>query len=153
MQHQILVDQFERHLAGNASEEFHNHLRVCDECRREVAAMQEISQVVSTAFTVDSAESPVPPMAGFYNRVSGRIVEQQRSQFWWQFSPGVAFFRRVAFASLLFLAGLGSFLVSREAAEGGTDAAAIMAQHDASAVHAASSDRDQLLVTLASYRE
>jgi hypothetical protein len=59
----------------------------------------------------------------------------------------------VAFASLLLLAGLGSFLVTRESSAGGADAATIMAQHDVNGVHSESSDRDRILVTLATYRE
>ena len=58
--------------------------------------------------------------------------------------PGAAFFRRVAFASLVVLACLGSYLVMREgdtSIERGTDAAAHNAQHDVTADHAASSDR------------
>jgi hypothetical protein len=55
----------------------------------------------------------------------------------------------------LLLAGLGSYLVlvTREDDFSGTDAAAIMAQHDATAAHAESSDRDLILATLASYGE
>ena len=59
---------------------------------------------------------------------------------------------------LLLLAGLGRFLVSRESSfidpvnGGGRDAAAIMAQHDPTVAHSESSDRDRMLVTLATYR-
>jgi hypothetical protein len=51
---------------------------------------------------------------------------------------------------------LGSYLVSHEssfAPVAGTDAATIMASHDPSVDHAAGSDRDRLLVTLATYNE
>jgi len=67
--------------------------------------------------------------------------------------PRCRFFRRVAFASLLLLAGLGSFLVTRESSFSGADAASIMAQHDPVADHSESSDRDRMLVTLATYHE
>ena len=93
------------------------------------------------------------PSLGFYNRVRYRIVEKQQKEAWGLFSPGAAFFRRIAFASLLLLAGLGSFLVSRESSFSGTDAASIMAQHDPVAAHSESSDRDRMLVTLATWRE
>jgi hypothetical protein len=81
------------------------------------------------------------------------MIDDQRKEAWGLFSPGAAFFRRVAFASLLLLAGLGSFLVTRESSAGGADAATIMAQHDLNSAHSESSDRDRILVTLASYRQ
>ena len=146
--HDIVVDEFERHLSGEASPAFYAHLDDCPDCRAQVARMDEISLVVRELRQVDAA--PEPPL-GFYNRVANRIVEDQRKEAWGLFSPGAAFFRRIAFASLLLLAGLGSFLVTRESAAGGQDAAAIIAQHDVSADHAASADRDRLLVTLATY--
>jgi len=149
--HDIVVDEFERHLSGEASPAFYDHLRACEECFAAVAAMDEVSLVVREMRTV--AETAPEPSLGFYNRVAGRIVEEQRREAWGLFSPGAAFFRRIAFASLLLLAGLGSFLVTREAGEGGADAAAIIAQHDAAGMHPESADRDRLLVTLATYRQ
>jgi hypothetical protein len=108
---------------------------------------------------IDSVAGPAPePRLGFYNRVAGEIIDHQRKEAWGLFSPGAVFFRRVAFASLLLLAGLGSYLVSREAGytgdiAAGQDAAAIMAQHDTGLNHTEISDRDRMLVTLATYRE
>ena len=55
--------------------------------------------------------------------------------------------------SLLLLAGLGSYLAMREGDLPGTDAATIMAQHDVTADHAVSADRDLMLVTLSTYGE
>ncbi len=126
MMHDIVVDELERHLSGNASRAFYDHLdrvrllphgscrawtnfpRCCASCARPIR---------KTSF--DRAPQPSPY---FYNRVTWHIVENQRKEAWGLFSPGAAFFRRVAFASLLLLAGLGSFLVSREASFSGTDA-------------------------------
>jgi len=161
--HDIVVDELERHLTGggtrqSASRAFYAHLDVCAECRAEVAAMDHLSMLLRE-FRFDpenaaSIEDTVPqPSLGFYNRVRYRIVEKQQKEAWGLFSPGAAFFRRIAFASLLLLAGLGSFLVSRESSFSGTDAASIMAQHDPVADHSESSDRDRMLVTLATWRE
>lgn len=152
MAHKILVDQLENYLAGDGSPEFHDHLAVCAECRDEIASMQDLSQVVASAFQAEP-EIPVIIPANFYQNLSLQIVDQQRSRAWGLFSPGIFFFRRVAFASLLLLAGLGSYLVTRETQQGGADAATIMAQHDVSETHPESADRNRLLVTLASYRE
>jgi len=160
MMHDIVVDELERHLSGggvykNASRSFYAHLDVCADCRAEVAGMDDLSLLLrELRFNPEQAAETIPqPSLGFYNRVRYRIVERQQKEAWGLFSPGAAFFRRIAFASLLLLAGLGSFLVTRESSFSGTDAASIMAQHDPVAAHSESSDRDRMLVTLATYRE
>jgi len=154
--HDIVVDELERHLSGNASRAFYDHLDVCGSCRSEIARMDELSALLRELRPAgaEGELDPSPqPSLGFYNRVTWHIVENQRREAWGLFSPGAAFFRRVAFASLLLLAGLGSFLVSREASFSGADAASIMAQHDPAVSHPESADRDRMLVTLATYHE
>jgi len=162
--HDIVVDELETHLSGGgvykkASRAFYAHLDACADCRAEVAGMDDLSSLLrelrfDPEHAPDNAAAALPqPSLGFYNRVRYRIVEKQQKEAWGLFSPGAAFFRRVAFASLLLLAGLGSFLVTRESSFSGTDAASIMAQHDPVAAHSESSDRDRMLVTLATYRE
>jgi len=165
MMHDIVVDELETHLSGGgvyrkASRAFYAHLDACADCRAEVAGMDDLSSLLRELrlnpenAPGENAATAVPqPSLGFYNRVRYRIVEKQQKEAWGLFSPGAAFFRRVAFASLLLLAGLGSFLVTRESSFSGTDAASIMAQHDPVADHSESSDRDRMLVTLATYRE
>ncbi len=154
MMHDVVVDQLERHLDGNASQAFYAHLDVCAECRAEVAGMDNLSMLLrEMRVDPESAAGAAPqPSLGFYNRVRYRVLETPQKEAWGLFSPGAAFFRRVAFASLLLLAGLGSFLVTRESSFSGTDAASIMAQHDPVAAHSESSDRDRMLVTLATSR-
>jgi hypothetical protein len=156
MMHDIVVDELERHLSGNASRAFYDHLDLCEPCRREIAGMDELSALLRELRPAESSlegrETP-QPSPYFYNRLTWKIVENQPRGAWGLFSPGRAFFRRVAFASLLLLAGLGSFLVSREASFSGADAAAIMAQHDPAVSHTESADRDRMLVTLATYHE
>lgn len=149
--HDIVVEELERYLIGEASPALHEHLNHCGDCRREVEALLALSSLLKD-LRLPADTSPMPPL-GFYNRVAATVVEKQRREAWGLFSPGAVFFRRVAFASLLVLAGLGGFLVTRESSAGGADAATIMAQHDVSGVHSESDDRDRLLVTLASYRQ
>jgi predicted anti-sigma-YlaC factor YlaD len=158
MLHDIVVDELERHLSGHASRAFHDHLDQCPGCRAEVAAMTEFSKLMQE-FRATPETATQPPL-GFYNRVANRIVEKQRHEAWGLFSPGAAFFRRIAFASLLLLAGLGSFLVTRETSyvasapmvsSGSGPAVAI--EHDLSDDHAPSADRDRMFVTLATFRE
>jgi hypothetical protein len=161
--HDMVIDELERHLSGggacrSASRAFYAHLDVCADCRAEVAQMDDLSMLLrelrfdSESGTIQNSMVSQPSL-GFYNRVRYRIMERQRNEAWGLFSPGAAFFRRVVFASLLVLAGLGSYLVTRESSFSGTDAASIMAQHDPVADHSEASDRDRMLVTLATWRE
>jgi len=148
--HDVVVNELEEHLAGNASSAFHGHLASCHDCRAEVESIAGVSELVAELRFGPETVPEVSPF--FYTRVAAGIVEHQNTGHWGLLAPGAAFFRRIAFASLLVLAGLGSYLVmSQSDVSAGTDAATIMAQHDATADHAASSDRDLMLVTLASY--
>jgi hypothetical protein len=152
--HDIVVDELERHLSGNATRAFYEHLDLCESCRTEVSGMDEVASLLRELRPAEGGVEMAPqPSPYFYNRVTWQIAETPLKQAWGLFSPGAAFFRRVAFASLLLLAGLGSYLVSREASFSGTDAAAIMAQHDPALTHTESADRDRMLVTLATYHE
>lgn len=160
MIHDIVIDELEQHLSGGglsktASRAFYAHLDECSGCRAEVAQMEEMSAMLrDLRFDAGTTDEPVAePSLGFYNRVRYKIIDGKQHEAWGLFSPGAAFFRRVVFASLLLLAGLGSYLVTRESSFSGTDAASIMAQHDPVSAHAPSSDRDRMLVTLATYRE
>jgi hypothetical protein len=147
--HDIVMNDLEKHFSGDAPKSFYEHLEGCAECLAEVSEMDELA-IVMREMRTDPASAPEPPL-GFYNRVVGGIVEHQRKDAWGLFSPGAAFFRRIAFASLLLLASLGSFLVTRESSAGGADAAAIMAQQDSVGAHSETADRDRILMTLASY--
>jgi len=152
--HDIVIDELETHLSGAgvskpASRGFYAHLDACPGCRAEVAEMDGLSLLLREMRPAEASAAPQPSL-GFYNRVRYRILDGQRKEAWGLFAPGAVFFRRIAFAALLLLAGLGSFLVTRESSFSGADAAAIMAQHDPVAAHS-DADRDRLLVTLADY--
>lgn len=147
--HEVVLKELEDHLAGSASPAFHGHLASCRECREEVASMAGISDLLAELRSEPESAPEPPPF--FYTRVAASIVEHQNTDHWGLLAPGAAFFRRVAFASLLLLAGLGSYLVTREGNVSGTDAATIMAQRDVTGGDNTSSSRDLMLVTLASY--
>lgn len=148
--HDIVIEELERHLSGNASAAFYKHLDACGDCRAEVAAMTELSSAVRV-LEVDPESVPEVP-AAFYNRLAITINNQQQRQAWGLFSLSEIFFRRVAFASLMLLAALGSYLVTRETSYTGENAVAIIAQHDTSPEsHQAGQDRDYILLTLANY--
>lgn len=151
MMHDIVVEEFELHLSGSASQRFYEHLAGCTECRDEVAAIENVSGLVRELRI--PAEDTVAVPLGFAYRVTAQIAGRQERQAWGLFSLGNTFFRRLAFASLMLLAGLGSYLVTRESSFGGEDAASIIAQHDTADPHDQGSDRNQMLVTLATYRQ
>ncbi len=153
--HDVVVNELEEHLAGTASPAVHAHLAACADCRAEAESMTQLSQLLAELKA--DPETAATPSPFFYTRVAASIVEHQNTDHWGLLAPGAAFFRRVAFSSLVVLACLGSYLVMREGdatvIDRGTDAAALIAQHDVTADHAASSDRNLMLVTLASYGE
>ena len=125
--HGIVIDEFESHLNGRASESFYRHLEACADCRLEVESISSLSQ----SFAVFRPEGDLAPLPSelFFSKVSNRINEQQKRSIWNLFSMSELVVRRVAFASLMLLAGLGSYLVTQETSYTGVDAAAIMAQH------------------------
>jgi len=156
MKHDIIAEEFEQHLEGTASRAFYQHLEACPPCRDEVAQMTAQMEEVCgllREFRLEPEAVAAEPSLGFYHRVAGRIVEKQRREAWGLFSPGVVFFRRIAFASLLLLAGLGSYLITAESGFDSEDAVSIIAQHDPSLQHSDAADRDRLLVTMATYHE
>ena len=143
--HQVIVDSLEEYLSGilapAAQREFDAHLEICAECRRSVNGMLEVSGLFETLRA--PAEVAVP--AGFYAGIVARVNRTQTPSFWSLFALDAAFGRRVVFASLLTLAVLGSFLVSRETrySPGPASPEAVMAEH--------TTNRDSMLVTLTSY--
>jgi anti-sigma factor RsiW len=150
--HAVVMQGLEEYLSGAlepaAHREIEAHLEVCAACRSDVRGMQEISQCFGSL----RIEEAVIPPAGFYARVMERVGEQSSV-------PSVAgllgldfaFGRRLVFASLLTLAVLGSYLVSRETAyPGGPTPEAVMAQQDSPAFDSAPAP-DNMLVTLTAY--
>jgi anti-sigma factor RsiW len=144
--HQVIVEGLEEYMGGRlaagARRDFEAHLEICSDCRREVSSMMEMSDLFGSLRS--SEEIAAPP--GFYARVVAEVSTARGQSFWNLFSLDAAFGRRVIFASLVTLAVLGSFLVSRETgyARGPVSPEAVMAQHD-------STSRDTMLVTLTSY--
>ena len=150
--HDIVRDELEEHLTGKASAEFYAHMNSCKTCRDEVAEMDDLAAVLRD-LSPALGEAPVPS-PGFYARVASTINEQQpTSPLSKLFSPGYLFFRRVAMASVLLLAGLGTLLISNESEVDGADATAIIAQYDSASSHAHAAEPDNLLVTLAAYHQ
>ena len=114
--HAVVMESLEEYLSGTLKPAAHRdieaHLSICEPCRQELAGMQEISQL----FSAVRAQESIEPAPGFYARVmqevGGRKAVPAFASF---FNLDLAFARRLVFASLLMLAALGSYLVSREA--------------------------------------
>jgi len=155
--HQTIQDGLEDFLAGTADKpervRIESHLLECAECRQEVETMREMSDLFASLRSPD----PPAPAPGFYARVNNLIEKQQPQSLWEVFLEPV-FGKRLAFASLLVLATLGTVLMTRETEEyaGGPSPEMILAvERDAPLVEAGPPlmDRDQMLFTLASHKQ
>jgi hypothetical protein len=150
--HDVIENGLEEYLGGQVRRDFQAHLAECEECRLEVRQFEELSGM----FQVLREPETIQPDPGFYFRVTQTIEAQQQPSLWSIFSLDAVFGRRVAFASLMTLALVGSFLVSNESGydnPGVNGPEAAMASHDVSIPHESSVDRDRMLVTLASYQQ
>lgn len=148
--HQIIQDGLEEYLSGTLEgqglEAYEAHLSGCPECRTEVEAMQEMSSLFA-ALRIEEDEA-VAPGPGFYAKLTDYVEQREESSIWsLLFQP--AFARQIAMASLLFLAVVGGFLMSRESETVAmpTPEMVIAAETTGDADQA----RGQMLITLASY--
>jgi len=150
--HDEILNELEGHLSGEVvSRQFTRHLEVCPTCAHEIEEMEQIS-VSLRSLRVDPSEMAAPPL-GFYAKVARRIEAEEKSPLWGLFAPDLQFFRKVAFASLMLLAVLGSYLVSRESnyADSLVADQATLTEHNSTIPHESPADRQHILVTLAAY--
>jgi anti-sigma factor RsiW len=150
--HAAVLDRLEEYLAGMLTPAEHReleaHLDTCDSCREEVGSMQEFSECLATL----RPEETVDPSPGFYAGILNQVERQSAvpnfaSLFSWHF----AFGRRLAFASLLMLAVLGSYLwMGENVSPAGPTPEAVMAQQDSPSFDSAPA-QDNMLVTLTAY--
>jgi predicted anti-sigma-YlaC factor YlaD len=153
--HRAIEDGLEDFLAGTVDREgrvrIEAHLKECADCRQEVEAMREMSGLFATLRSPD----PPVPAPGFYARVNQLIEKQQPAPFWAAVLEPL-FGKRLALASLLALATLGTVLVSSEMEYTVSPSAEMVlaVEKDAAAADSAPGiDRDQMLYTLASDRQ
>lgn len=145
--HKVIIDDLEEYLAGTlppaGQRRFQAHFETCAQCRQEVLEMRDVAQCFAS---LKSEESP-EPSPSFVARIAQDVARTPRPSLWNPFLD-FGFGRRVAFASLLTLAVLGTVLVSRETtyASAPTTPEAVMAAGQDSSPTA-----DGMLVTLASY--
>lgn len=150
--HPVIEKGLEDYVAGTLlpanRREFDAHLESCQECRQEIREMMDISEMFQSLRT----EETVAPSPAFTARVMAGIRERRPASLWGMFfDPD--FGRRVVFASLVTLAVLGSYLVSRETqyTVGPASPDVIMAEQSAPGQNHTGNDRDMMLVTLTSY--
>jgi anti-sigma factor RsiW len=150
--HAVVLESLEEYLSGAlepaAQRDIEAHLSTCGMCREEFRGMREVSGLFGSL----RCEEALDPSPGFYARVMGEVGERTAvPAFAGFFALDFAFGRRLAFTSLLTLAVLGSYLVSREATyPGGLSPEAVMAQQDSPAFESARA-QDNMLITLTSY--
>lgn len=153
--HDEILNELEQYLSGApVSRSFTQHLKVCPPCARETNEMEQVSEVLHS-FRLEETEAVQPPL-GFYSSVVRTIEAEQKSPVWGLFAPDLQFFRKVAFASLMLLAVLGSYLVSREsdyANSVATEQATLTEHNVLASSHDGHSDTDRILVTLAAYEQ
>lgn len=156
--HDVIERGVEDYLAGSASREFETHLAQCARCREELRGIERYSGMlgvlragVNEGGLINDAPEPSP---GFARRVMAGIEQEKSRSFWAAFSIDPAFTRRIAFASLLSLAILGSYLATQSSdsmAVADHTPEAVLASHDVSAPSDDPQKMDGMLVTLATY--
>ncbi len=153
--HAVVMDSLEDYLSGTlepaVTRSIEAHLSTCKACRDEVRSMQDVSQL----FGALQAEETLEASPGFYAGVVACVEaqEQPAPSFAGLFSLDFAFARRVAFASLMMLAVLGTYLVTHEVESPASPwPEAVMAQQESPAFESAPAP-DNMLVTLTAYEE
>jgi len=148
------MESLEEYLAGvlepAAQREIEAHLKTCKLCREEIHSMQDVSQLFGSL----RSEEVVEPSPAFYAGIRQQ-VGRQRAAFSLAglFALDFTFGRRLAFASLLMLAALGSYLITSEVEyQAGPLPEAVIAQQDSPSFESGRA-RDNMLVTLTAYEQ
>jgi predicted anti-sigma-YlaC factor YlaD len=150
--HAVVMESLEDYLAGTlkpaGQRQVEAHLSTCEVCREEVGVQRELSQMLGSL----RSEETWAPSPGFYAGVMELVGERKAvPTFASFFALDLAFGRRLVFASLLTLAVLGSYLVSRETGYmPHPTPESVMAQENSATFEGAPA-QDNMLVTLTAY--
>jgi anti-sigma factor RsiW len=156
--HAVVMDSLEEYLSGTlepaVERSIEAHLSTCQTCREEVRSMQDVSQLFVSLRPVEE----VAPSAGFFAGVMQRVEAQRPApSFAGLFALDFVFGRRLVFASLMMLAVLGTYLVTREVEfPAGPAPEAIMAvqqQQQELPSFVSAPPEDNMLVTLTAYEQ
>ena len=152
--HAVVMDSLEEYLSGTLEpvvlRDIEAHLSTCEMCREEIQGMQDVSHLLVSL----RSEVVYDPSPGFFAGVIEQVGERRSTpSFASLFSLDLAFGRRLVFASLMTLAILGGYLVTRESdSTMGPSPEAVMAQQDRPAFDSAPAP-DNMLVTLTAYEQ
>jgi anti-sigma factor RsiW len=152
--HAVMMDSLEEYLSGTLEpvvlRDIEAHLSTCEVCREEIQSMQDVSHLLVSL----RSEEVYDRSPGFFAGVMQRVGESRTApSFASLFSLDLAFGRRLVFASLMTLAILGGYLVTRETdSPAGPSPEAVMAQQDMPAFDSAPAP-DNMLVTLTAYEQ
>lgn len=105
-----LEDHLSGMLAGERKREFDDYLAKHPKAASELAEIEESSALFGALELDEDEEVQAHPAPGFYGRVM-REVEEERSEPFWMVFLEPFLIRRLAFASLMWLALLGSYIV------------------------------------------
>ncbi|HUP04521.1 MAG TPA: zf-HC2 domain-containing protein [Bryobacteraceae bacterium] len=151
--HAVIVDRLEEYLADTLEpagrREIEAHLAACRSCREEIAEVREVSEMFGSLRSEAEAPEPLP---GFYASVMQRVEERRSAPVfagWFALDLGLG--RRLVFTSLMTLAVLGTYLVTREEAYSPAPTAEAMMAQEYSPSFDSAPAPDQMLVTLAAY--
>lgn len=150
--HAVVIQSLEEYLADAlepaAQREVEAHLNICASCREEIRSMQEVSQMFLTLRSDEAVDASGSFFAGIMQHIEAQKPAPSLTGL---FNLDLAFARRLAFASLLTLAVLGSYLVSREVDyTAGVSPEAVMAQQESPSFDMGPA-QDNMLVTLTAY--
>ncbi len=152
--HAVVMENLEEYLAGTLEpadqRQFEAHLSACEDCREELNEMREVSQLFGSL----REEEEWQPSPGFYAGVVRQVEAQAvRPSFASLFSLDFVFGRRLVFASLVMLAVLGSYLVTRETSyPTGPSPETVMAEQNSPRFDSRPA-QDNMLVTLTAYEQ
>jgi anti-sigma factor RsiW len=152
--HAVVMDSLEEYLSGTlepaVERTIEAHLSVCQACREEVRSMQDVSQL----FVSFRAEEEVAPSARFFAGVMQQVEAQRPApSFASLLALDFSFGKRLVFASLMMLAVLGTYLVTREVEyPAGPTPERMMADQQPSP-SLPSAPEDNMLVTLTAYEQ
>jgi anti-sigma factor RsiW len=156
--HAVVVENLEEYLAGTLEpadqRELEAHLNVCESCREEMTEMREASDLFLSLRAPEVEMEEWQPSPGFYAGVVRQVASQaQPVSFASLFSLNFVFGRRLVFASLVTLAILGTWLVSRESSyAGGPSPDTVMAEENSPSFDLKPA-HDNMLVTMTAYEQ
>lgn len=149
--HRGVRDKLEDILAGTGDALSERHLRDCEECSGEMAALREQSAMLRSLRAGDAAPEQSP---GFYARVMERIDAQGVVSIWNLFFDS-RMGRGLAMASMVVALSLGFYMVSSESSAGPETSQVVIQDTDelTGPMLSGSPDANAVLVNLVTYRE